>query len=282
MKKTLLCVVSIVVGLSLSPALSPIFAQETPDTVVADETLTDESLSNEESALTNESEEAVEEESTEEESAKTHSIKDLFLQGGDFMWPILIIAALGVAFILERFIYFATHKTGSREFIDSLEKTIAHQPLEDAEKLCEENDNILAKVMLRGLRLKDLGYERVEKDLSVAGSVEVAMMERRLNIIAAVGSIAPTLGFLGTVVGMIAAFNDIAAADQVSAKIVAGGIRQALLTTAAGLIAAIPALLFYNYFITKIEAFASNVERLSTDLIEKLLKNEQKKLRGEG
>ena len=140
------------------------------------------------------------------------------------------------------------------------------------EDLCNEKKNKLAGIIQKGLTLKHLGYERVEKTLSVAASVEIASLERHLSIISAVANIVPMLGFLGTVTGMVTAFNDIAAADQVSAKIVAGGIKEALLTTAFGLIAAIPLLLFYNYFVHRIEGFITSIERISSDIIEKLIK----------
>ncbi len=203
-----------------------------------------------------------------------HSIWKLYLSGGPFMWPILIMTALGLGFIIERFIYFALSRIGSREFINKLDMAVLNEDLSKVEALCKDkkNDNKISQIILKGLELKELGYERVEKTLSVSASVEVSKMERGLNVLLAVGNIVPMLGFLGTVTGMVTAFNDIAAADQVSAKIVAGGIQQALLTTAAGLIAAIPTLLFYNYFIHRIEGFIGNVERLASDLVKKMIR----------
>lgn len=203
---------------------------------------------------------------------ESHSLWEIFQQGGPFMWPILILAAVGMAFIIERFIFFAKAKLASKEYIDKLEKCILSENLESVEKLCVNENNKISQIIKKGLELKTLGYERVEKALSVAGSVEIASLERGLNVLSAIGNIVPMLGFLGTVTGMITAFNDIAAADQVSAKIVAGGIKEALLTTASGLLIAIPTLLFYNYFIHKIEGFISTVERLSSDIVEKLIK----------
>jgi biopolymer transport protein ExbB len=203
---------------------------------------------------------------------KGFSLLRLYKQGGDFMWPILILTAVALGFIVERLVFFAISRLGSKEFINRLEHNIEERDLDAVEELIMNEKNKIAVIIRKGLSLKKLGYERVEKTLSVAASVEVALLERGLGVISAIANIVPMLGFLGTVTGMITAFNDIAAADQVSAKIVAGGIKEALLTTAFGLIAAIPILLIYNYFVNRIESFITNIERLSSDIVEKLIK----------
>lgn len=205
-------------------------------------------------------------------ASKEFSLISLYNQGGVFMWPILVLSAFAFGLIIERFVFFIMANLGSKEFIDKLEQTIAARDLGEVRELCEKNKSKISMVIHKALELKSLGYERVEKTLSVAASVEVAMLERGLSIISAIANIVPMLGFLGTVTGMITAFDDIAAADQVSAKIVAGGIKEALLTTAFGLIAAIPLLLFYNYFVNRIEGFITSVERLASDLVEKIIK----------
>lgn len=206
------------------------------------------------------------------EASKTFSLLALYNQGGLFMWPILIMSAIGLGFVLERFIFFIRARLASKEFIEKLEHVIGNQTLDDVEQLCKENKTKIAMIIRKGIALKSLGYERVEKTLTVAASVEVAMLERGLSMISAIANIVPMLGFLGTVTGMITAFNDIANADQVSAKIVAGGIKEALLTTSFGLIAAIPLLLMYNFYVHKIEEFITNIERLSSDIVEKIIK----------
>ena len=192
---------------------------------------------------------------------------DLFKKGGPFMWPILLFAAIALGFIVERYIFFLRSKLSPREFIEDLENTIMKNDLCEVETLCKKNNYIIGKILLKGLKLKELGIDRVEKSLAVAGSIQVATLERGLNVLSALGNITPMLGFLGTTSGMISAFADIAAADQVNAKVVASGIEEALLTTAAGLAVAIPTLFFYNYFIHKIDGFISDVERLSDPVI---------------
>jgi biopolymer transport protein ExbB len=200
----------------------------------------------------------------------------IFRKGGPFMWPILLFAAIAMGFIIERFIFFKKAKLNPREFIEELENNILNGNLNSITKFCEGNDTIISKIIQKGLKVKKMGYEQVEKALSVAGSIEVATLERGLNILSALGNIVPMLGFLGTVSGMISAFSNIAAADQVNARLVAGGIEEALLTTAAGLIVAIPTLAFYNYFVHRIDGFIADVERLSSDILEKLVDENDK------
>ncbi|MCX7678015.1 MAG: MotA/TolQ/ExbB proton channel family protein [Spirochaetes bacterium] len=203
---------------------------------------------------------------------RSFSLRAFFREGGPFMWPILILTAFGFAIAIERTIYFFRARLASREFIDLLERTVLEKDLTHVEEVCKSKNNTLSKIILKGLEVKHLGFERVEKTISVAASVEVASLERHLSMISAIANISPMLGFLGTVTGMVTAFNDIAAADHISAKIVATGIREALLTTVFGLIAAIPLSLIYNFFVSKIEGFVTSVERISADIIEKFIK----------
>lgn len=203
---------------------------------------------------------------------RSFSLRAFFQEGGPFMWPILVLTAFGFSIAIERTIYFIRARLASREFIDLLERTVLEKGLSDVEEVCKSKQNKLSKIILKGLEVKHLGFERVEKTIAVAASVEVASLERHLSMISAIANISPMLGFLGTVTGMVTAFNDIAAADHISAKIVATGIREALLTTVFGLIAAIPLSLIYNFFVSKIEGFVTSVERISADIIEKFIK----------
>lgn len=196
---------------------------------------------------------------------------DLFQKGGIFMYPLLLLAAFAIGFSIERYIFFRKSKLNPIKFTIKLEKAIAEKSISEIKSLCKENDYLLSHIVLKGLKVNKLGYEKVEKILSVAGSIQVSALEKGLNILSSIGTIAPMVGFLGTTSGMISAFSDIAAADRVSAKIVAGGIEEALLTTAAGLLLAIPTLFSYNYFVHKIDIFVSNIERISSDIVEKLI-----------
>lgn len=196
---------------------------------------------------------------------------DWFRRGGFFMWPILVCAALGMGLIIERFIFYRKARINPREFIEEFDLVLKNGTITEAETLCREKNMVISRILLKGLKLRTLGLDHVEKGISAAGSIEIASLEKGLSVLSAVGNIAPLLGFLGTVSGMISAFQSIASADQVSARLVAGGIYEALITTEAGLIIAIPVLAFYNYFIHRIEAFVADIERISADIIEKLL-----------
>ncbi len=203
------------------------------------------------------------------------TLYQLFKDGGPFMWPILLFFGIALGFIIERAIFFVRSRLGSAEFIDDLEAVIAEKDFAAVEKFCSERDEAAARIVSRGLRVRQAGIDRMEKAFSVAASVQVASLERGLNVISAMGNIVPMLGFLGTVSGMIGAFSKIAAADQVNARLVAGGIQEALLTTAAGLIAAIPALFCYNYFVHRIDIFVAGIERITADIVEKMIEEEK-------
>lgn len=200
------------------------------------------------------------------------SLYDWFKRGGPFMWPILVLAAVGMGFVIERFIYYRRMKLNPREFIEELDAMIGGGTVEEVERLCRERNLVIARVLGKGLKLRGLGLDHVEKAIGAGGAIEVAALEKGLNILSAIGNIAPLLGFLGTVSGMISAFQSIAAADQVSARLVAGGIYEALVTTEAGLIVAIPLLAFYNYFVHRVESFVAEIERLASDIVEKLVR----------
>jgi len=202
---------------------------------------------------------------------KAQFLYDWFVKGGIFMWPILACAALAMGLIIERFLFYRKSKLKPGEFIEHVNRQLAEGTIDDVVSLCKENSFVLARVLLKGLKLRKLGLDHVEKGIAAAGSIEIASLEKGLSVLSAIGNIAPMIGFLGTVSGMITAFQSIAAADQVSARLVAGGIYEALITTEAGLIVAIPVLAFYNFFVHRIETFVADIERISADIAEKLL-----------
>jgi biopolymer transport protein ExbB len=225
------------------------------------------------SSVVKESSSPVKNEAAEDKSpeGKVQFLYDWFLKGGLFMWPILICAALAMGLIIERFLFYKKAKLKPGEFIDQINSKLEHGTIEDVVNLCKENNLVISRVLLKGLKLRKLGLDHVEKGIGAAGAIEIASLEKGLSVLSAIGNIAPMIGFLGTVSGMITAFQSIAAADQVSARLVAGGIYEALITTEAGLIVAIPVLAFYNFFVHRIEAFVADIERISADIAEKLL-----------
>jgi biopolymer transport protein ExbB len=196
---------------------------------------------------------------------------DWFKRGGLFMWPILLAAALAMGLIIERFLFYKKAKLKPAVFLEEINQILEKGSIDDVIALCKEKEMVISRVLLKGLNLRKLGLDHVEKGISAAGSIEVASLEKGLSVLSAIGNIAPLIGFLGTVSGMISAFQSIAAADQVSARLVAGGIYEALITTEAGLIVAIPVLAFYNFFVHRIETFVADIERMSSEIAEKML-----------
>jgi biopolymer transport protein ExbB len=148
---------------------------------------------------------------------------------------------------------------------------------EAALPVCQRTRGPIAAVLHSGLLRAHRGPEAVEKAIATSGAIEMAFLERGLTALATLSNVAPLLGFLGTVSGMISAFAAIAAAEQVSAKLVAKGIEEALITTAAGLVIAVPITLFYSYFVTRIDRFVIEMEEASAEVVDELLDMEHKR-----
>ena len=194
-------------------------------------------------------------------------VLDWFNRGGIFMWPILFCSILAVTFIVERSITLTRARTNTRNFMTDILNAVRRDGIPAAERVCEQTRGPIAAIVYSGLKQANRGPEAVEKAIETAGAVEMSFLERGLIWLATVSTIAPLLGFLGTVSGMIHAFDAIAAADQVSAKLVAGGISEALITTEAGLIVAIPASLLHNFFLSQIDRFVIEMEESSSELV---------------
>ncbi|MFO7889811.1 MAG: MotA/TolQ/ExbB proton channel family protein [bacterium] len=200
---------------------------------------------------------------------------EYFHQGGGFMWPILFILILGLAISIERFISLFRAGVNTRKFIDEVTKALDKGGSKGAIKVCQDTRGPVASVFHAGLLRIGRGLEHVEKAISNAGSIEMAFLERNMSWLSTFISIAPMLGFTGTVVGMIKAFEDIAQANDISPAIVADGISIALLTTCFGLIVAIILQLFYNFFISKIDSLVIDMEESSVELIDHLAEEEK-------
>jgi len=197
-------------------------------------------------------------------------LKDLFIAGGNFMWPLLLSLIIGIAVAVERLIAFSKAKLDVTKFLEQLGGYIRKGDLNGAEGLCDRTRGPVSAILRAGLLRRDKGLTDVEKAIESAGSIEMAHLEKGLVVLASVSSIAPMLGFLGTVSGMIRAFGEIAAAKNVDASLVAGGIQEALITTAAGLMIAIPIQMANNYFIAKIGRYVTDMEEASMFLVDQL------------
>ena len=195
---------------------------------------------------------------------------ELYWTGGFFMHPILLCSIAGLAIILERLWFFAKARTDTRRLMGELQRVLQDQGFEAAQRFLHNQRGPVAAVLHSGLLRAKRGPEAVEKAIVTAASIETAFLERGLIWLLTVANIAPLLGFLGTVSGMIHAFEAIAAAEEVSARLVATGIYEALITTAAGLIVAIPVQTAHNYFVSRIDKFVIDMEESSAELIDAL------------
>ncbi len=197
-------------------------------------------------------------------------ILELYWTGGVFMHPILLCSVVGLAIILERLFFFAKARTDTGRLMNELLRLLQEDGFEAAQRMLHGTRGPIAAVLHSGLARAKKGPEAVEKAITTAASIETALLERGLIWLATVANIAPLLGFLGTVSGMIHAFEAIAAAEEVSAKLVATGIYEALITTAAGLIVAIPVQTAHNYFVSRIDKFVIDMEESGAELIDAL------------
>lgn len=195
-------------------------------------------------------------------------VGDLYVRGGVFMHWLLASAILGLAFTIERFWTLNRAKTDTRKLIGSVITTMRTEGVQAAALECQRTRGPIAAILYAGLQKADSGPDAVEKACGAAGALEMAFLERGLNWLTTVINIAPLIGFLGTVSGMIHAFEAIAAAEQVNAKLVASGISEALITTAAGLIIAIPVAAGYNYFVSVNDRFVTEMEESAGELID--------------
>ena len=195
---------------------------------------------------------------------------ELFVKGGLFMWWLLAVALVGFVYIIERAWTLSRARVNTRRLIGTIITTLRNDGVQAAAEECQKVRGPIAAILYSGLQKADKGRDAVEKAIATAGTIEMSFLERGLIWISSVTTIAPLMGFLGTVSGMINAFEAIAASEQVNAKLVASGISEALITTATGLIVAIPATIGYNYFVSSIDRFVIEMEETSAELIEEL------------
>ena len=197
------------------------------------------------------------------------AIKEKFLEGGaGWMAPILIFVILGLAIAIERILYLNLSTINSKKLIAKIEAALKKGGIEEAKKVARDTKGPIASIFYQGLDRYDQGMDNVEKAVVSYGSVQIAQMESGLVWIGLFISLSPMLGFMGTVVGMVGAFDSIQAAGDVSPTLVAGGIKVALLTTLAGLIAAVILQLFYSYIISKIDSLTMDMEDSSITLVD--------------
>ena len=195
---------------------------------------------------------------------------EYFVNGGPFMWPILITLLAGLAISAERLYSLLMSSIDEQSFFKEISEKIEGKNLEEAVQVCEDTQGPVAKVFHAGLIRRHHGISEVEKAIQNAGPMEMAFLEKNMIWLNAVVTIAPMIGFTGTDVGKISAFDAIKAANDISPAVVAGGISQALLTTAFGLIVAMIIQVFQNFFVSRIDKLVLDMEEQSVRLIDHL------------
>ncbi|MCB1053982.1 MAG: MotA/TolQ/ExbB proton channel family protein [Acidobacteria bacterium] len=197
-------------------------------------------------------------------------------QGGIVMWLLLIMSIIALAVIIERFIALWRAKINVNEFLAKIRKAlIVNRSVREAIKVCEQYRGPVASIMKAGLLKYGQPKEDVEKTIENAAVFEMGRLERGLTVLATVANVAPLLGFLGTVTGMIKSFDALAAAGLSNPALVANGIKEALLTTAGGLFVAIPVQVMYNYFMSRINKFVRDIETAANMLMETFVEMER-------
>ena len=195
---------------------------------------------------------------------------DFFVQGGGFMWPILIALLFGLAVVGERAYSLVNSSSDTDKFFDDVKTIYDDSGKDSAIEFCESTPGPVASIFLAGLSKIGKQKEEIEKAVQNAGGLEMAFLEKNMIWINSVITIAPMLGFTGTVVGMIKAFEDIKMANDISPAVVAGGISQALLTTAFGLIVAMIMQVSQNFFVSMIDKLILDMEEQSIKIVEYL------------
>ena len=193
-----------------------------------------------------------------------------FKDGGFMMWPLAFCAVAGAIIIVWKFFDLRIKGGRNRELLAQTDQLLAEHRVDDAVRRCQESKAPAASILLNGLRRRKESIERVMKAIENAGLIELAGLERGLVWLATLANIAPLLGFLGTVIGMIQAFQAIELAGEVEATTVAGGIKVALITTASGLAIAIPINIAHNYFVTEIDKQVLEMEESAQKMIDAL------------
>ena len=208
----------------------------------------------------------------EVETGLHQALKTKFIEGGaGFMSSVALCLILGLAIAIERIIYLSLATADSKKLLADVEKALDEKGVEAAKEICRNTRGPVAAVFYQGLMRVNEGVDIAEKSIVAYGSVQAGLLERNLSWIGLFIGLAPMLGFMGTVIGMIEAFDRIQQAGDISATIVAGGIKVALITTVAGLIVAIILQLFYNYILSRIEALVGDLEDSSISMLDILM-----------
>lgn len=191
-------------------------------------------------------------------------------QTGIMKWPLGLCLVIGIMVIIWKFFSLMMTSIAIRKVLREVDELLADHRINEALEVCRESNSPAANILYAGLERQEEGTERVMKAIENQGLIELSKLEKGLVVLATLANIAPLLGFLGTVIGMIIAFQSIEAAGEVEATLVAGGIKVALLTTAAGLTIAIPVSIGHNYFVSRIDSIVIDMEESAQKMIDAL------------
>jgi len=254
-----------------------IFAQdETTDSPATDDTteVATETVAMEAPAAL----EAVETEDKGGFSVLHTALKTKFIEGGaGFMGAVLLTLIFGLALAFERVIYLNLASTNTDKLLTAVENALNEGGVEAAKEVCRNTRGPVASIFYQGLDRAEEGIDVVEKSVVSYGSVQMGLLEKNLSWISLFIAIAPMLGFMGTVIGMIDAFDKIQQEGDVSPTVVAGGIKIALITTVTGLIVAVVLQIFYNYLVSQIDSIVNKMEDASISLVDLLVRHNLKK-----
>ena len=259
---------------------------QTPEEIAMADSLRQDSINKVEEAAAAEA--AAEEEAAAEAAANqaaevkdipdpdiSQIIKKYFIDGGPmFMSFVLIALILGLALCIERIIYLNLATTNTKKLLENIEAALASGGVEEAKEVCRNTRGPVASIFYQGLERSHEGIDMVEKSVVAYGGVQMGLLEKGLSWIALFIALAPMLGFMGTVIGMIDTFNVIETQGEAKPEDLAGGIKVALLTTVSGLIVAMILQVFYNYIISKIDGLVNQMEEASISLVDLLFKHE--------
>jgi biopolymer transport protein ExbB len=201
------------------------------------------------------------------------ALKTKFIEGGaDFMSLIAIALILGLAFCLERIIYLNLAEVNAEKLLQEIEDALDNNNVEAAKEIARNTRGPIASICYQGLLRLDQGVDVIERSVVSYGGVQGGLLEKNLSWITLFIAMAPSLGFLGTVVGMVMAFDKIEQVGDISPTVVAGGMKVALITTIGGLVVALILQIFYNYLLSKLEAILNQMEDASISFIDIVLK----------
>ncbi len=204
------------------------------------------------------------------ELSTSEYLMELWSSTGFMVYPLAFCLVAGIIVIIIKFISLTGKAVKTKSILKDVDELLTQQRIQEALELTRNTDSPAANILYAGLERNEEGTERVMKAIENQGLLEMSKLESGLTILATLTNIAPLLGFLGTVIGMIIAFQSIEAAGEVEATLVAGGIRVALQTTAAGLMIAIPVSIGHNYFVSRIDGLVIDMEESAQKMVDTL------------